>query len=482
VDSERSARASRNNFDLIRLLAAIGVLVSHAFSLAGAGEPMIAGVTVGTLGVYVFFVISGYLILKSWTFDPRVSAFLVKRCLRIFPGLLGAVLFTALVVGPLSTSHTLSSYFTDPQTAQFVGGALVLFAPQGTLPGVFAHNPFGGVINGSLWSLTYEFALYLMVAYFGRLLRWHAGKAFALGLFVSLLVLRAFTGPSPEFPLSFTFFETADLARLAIFFAGGMVLFAYRDSVPLRGDLCLLLSLVWAVSWLTPASGIATAVVLPYLVMYLALRRPPALSALTARGDISYGVYIYAFPIEQLAVDALGARANPLLVLLIALPTTVLLAALSWRLIERRCLDLKRRLNTPSQPSLVADEIASRPASMGRGHPRRIDAAGPAPTDIAARTGHGAPAENRRRRATRPRRLADLRAEISPVCPRGRKAAGKRWGGRAGTPEASRRWWSPSGTRWPPVRGRRPRCSSGWPGWSRPSVRCRAGRSASGKR
>jgi peptidoglycan/LPS O-acetylase OafA/YrhL len=184
VDSERSARASKNNFDLIRLLAAIGVLVSHAFSLAGAGEPMIAGVTVGTLGVYVFFVISGYLILKSWTFDPRVSAFLVKRCLRIFPGLLGAVLFTALVVGPLSTSHTLSSYFTDPQTAQFIGGALVLFAPQGTLPGVFAHNPFGGVINGSLWSLTYEFALYLMVVYFGRLLRWHAGKAFALGLFV----------------------------------------------------------------------------------------------------------------------------------------------------------------------------------------------------------------------------------------------------------------------------------------------------------
>jgi peptidoglycan/LPS O-acetylase OafA/YrhL len=141
-----------------------------------------------------------------------------------------------------------------------------------------------------------------------------------------------------------------------------MVLFAYRDSAPLRGDLCFLLGLVWAVSWLTPASGIATAVVLPYLVMYLALRRPPALSALTARADISYGVYIYAFPIEQVAVHALGARTNPLLVLLIALPTTVLLAALSWRLIERRCLDLKRRLNTPSQPSRVADEIASRPA------------------------------------------------------------------------------------------------------------------------
>jgi peptidoglycan/LPS O-acetylase OafA/YrhL len=349
---------SRNNFDLLRLVAAMVVLISHAFPLAGAGEPTIGGATLGTLGVYVFFVISGYLILKSWTFDPRVTAFLVKRCLRIFPGLLGAVLFAALVIGPLATSRTLSGYFTDPHTAQFVGGALVLYAPQGTLPGVFSRNPFGGVINGSLWSLTYEFTLYLMIPYFGRLVKWRSGKPLALGLFVSLLVLKAFSGPAPLFPLSLTFFETADLARLATFFAGGMVLFAYRDQVPLRGDLCLLLGLVWAASWMTPASGIATAVILPYLVMYLALGRRPTLPALTARGDISYGVYIYAFPIEQLAVQFLGARVNPLLVLLIALPATVVLASLSWRLIERRCLDLKRRLNAPSQPTSVPDEIA----------------------------------------------------------------------------------------------------------------------------
>ena len=80
-----------------------------------------------------------------------------------------------------------------------------------------------------------------------------------------------------------------------------MALFAYRDRVPLRGDIGLLLCIVWALSGLTPATDIVTAVILPYMVIYLALGRRPFLPALTARGDISYGVYIYAFPIEQLA-------------------------------------------------------------------------------------------------------------------------------------------------------------------------------------
>jgi peptidoglycan/LPS O-acetylase OafA/YrhL len=112
---------------------------------------------------------------------------------------------------------------------------------------------------------------------------------------------------------------------------------------------------------LTPATDIVTAVILPYLVIYLALGRRPFLPALTARGDISYGVYIYAFPIEQLAAHYVVPHANPLGVMLIAAPVTVLLASLSWRLVERRFLDFKRLLNASSRLTPVADKFEAQP-------------------------------------------------------------------------------------------------------------------------
>jgi peptidoglycan/LPS O-acetylase OafA/YrhL len=337
----------------------LSVLVVQA--LGGTNAPNIGGIDLGSLGVDVFFVISGHLILKSWSFDARWIAFLVKRCLRIFPGLLVALLFTALVIGPLATTQAPSDYFTDPQTAQFAGGGMLLYPKLGALPGVFQHNPFDHEVNGSLWTLYYEFTLYAMVPYVGRLLTWRSGKPFTLAMAVLLLELGIFTGAWHS-SLSL-FFDTAPLAYFATFFSAGMALFAYRDRVPLRGDVGLLLCIVWALSGLTPATDIVTAVILPYLVIHLALGRRPFLPALTARGDISYGVYIYAFPIEQLAAHYLVPHANPLGVMLIAAPVTVLLASLSWRLVERRFLALKRLVNVSSRLTPVADEITPNPAA-----------------------------------------------------------------------------------------------------------------------
>ena len=167
-----------NNFDAIRLIAALCVLISHAFPLTYGSdefEPVYrwshGQTTIGTIAVGVFFAISGFLITRSFVHAGRswggVSRFVRARVLRLVPALLVALLLLAFLFGPLVSSQPIADYFQFPQMVRFILINCSFVSFHDTLPGVFIHNPFPNSVDGSLWTLRHEVRCYLMIFLLG---------------------------------------------------------------------------------------------------------------------------------------------------------------------------------------------------------------------------------------------------------------------------------------------------------------------------
>lgn len=339
--------ASReNNFDVLRLAAAMAVLLAHCFALTATPNPDLSGlfVAVVTQGVPVFFAISGFLIARSWLSDPQLAVYAGKRALRLIPALIVAVGITAFVVGPIFTSLPTADYLTDPTPYLYVLRCAVLVTFAGTLPGVFTDNPYPDAVNGSLWTLPVEASAYAVVGVLGLALlirNWGLPAAFAAALVLS----------SPPVDLN-EFVPIGDSASgadaalvmslLAVFLAGSL-LYVHRRRVTLSWPLFAVLSAVWIALSGSGWAHVAEPLLLPYLVLVAAYRTPAALRTVTRPGDVSYGVYIYAFPIQQM-IAATWTGVRPLEMFAIAAPTAYACGFASWTLIERRALALKSRL------------------------------------------------------------------------------------------------------------------------------------------
>ncbi|MGH7062344.1 MAG: acyltransferase family protein, partial [Stellaceae bacterium] len=165
----------RNNFDALRLLAAVSVMFSHAFLIAEGTQQneWLIRLTgnqsiLGLCGVFVFFAISGFLVTQSFETTRDPLRFLAKRGLRIFPGLFVAAIVSAFVLAPLVTTLEPGAYFSQAAPYRYVVGNTLLDQRVHELPGVmFVNNPVGLEINGSMWTLRFEFMMYLMVLALG---------------------------------------------------------------------------------------------------------------------------------------------------------------------------------------------------------------------------------------------------------------------------------------------------------------------------
>ncbi len=343
-----------NNFDLLRLLAAASVIFSHAFLLAENSQDhdplmiLTGGQTVlGVVGVFVFFTISGYLITQSFDATPSPLVFLAKRALRIFPGLILCLAVCVFVIGPLVTSLKLADYLARRETWLFLAHNVVLDVEYNRLPGVaFAPGNIGGIVNGPLWSLPCEVLMYLMLFTLGvcRLLTLRTG----------LLLLAIGIGC--------IWFDTAgDTLGSAFwllgFFAAGICLYRLRPSGFIAGRWALAAALGLLLSIPAKLFLIGFAVFGSYLVIWLALtpRLPPLRAA--RYGDLSYGLYIYGWPIEQCVVYFSDGTAIWWQVFLASLALAVPTAFLSWHAVERRC---RWRRPRPEPAGLTA---AGAPAS-----------------------------------------------------------------------------------------------------------------------
>ncbi len=327
-----------NNLNLIRFIAASCVLVSHAYPIAlgpGAEEPFSAllGDTLGGLSVYAFFAISGFLIAASFERSSSYLSFLAARFLRLMPGLLISLLVVVFVLGPVVTSLPLATYLTQTDTWLFVVRNTTLISLEFHLPGVFEDNPYTAV-EGSIWTLLYEVICYMGVFVVGVVgllgqRRWMTVGIIAyLGIWFAIEIAGA---PHPRI---------GALQALSLPFVLGTGFYVWRDKLPLSIWLVLGLTVVTVLAHGTVLYTAFLVLALSYTVFWLAYIPGGVLLEFNRLGDYSYGMYIYAFPLQGLAVWLFGTQ-TPLMNMALAFPATLVCAILSWYVIEKPALAAK---------------------------------------------------------------------------------------------------------------------------------------------
>ena len=334
-----------NNINFLRFIAASLVIWFHMASLLVIPEPYIMGQGLGPIAVNIFFVLSGYLIAKSWSRSSSFGSYLIRRIARIFPGLAVVVLLSVFVMGPAVTSLSMGDYFGDPDTWKYL--SLIVLAPiENALPGVFDTNLLPYAVNGSLWTLRYEFLAYLLTPLLYVVTkRLGKGRKLVFAAVLFALVLVHFLSYSGVFPLP----KVLDnLFRLFAYYMAGVAVFElgldkYCDSqfavvallviIVFRDEVGFFSSLIMFVCVCTFTLGFS-------------LTSNPRFAPCFKKNDYSYGIYIYAFPIQQCVVW-LGGASLPYAYLscsAISFVVTLLFAIASWFLVEKPAMDAGRKI------------------------------------------------------------------------------------------------------------------------------------------
>lgn len=331
-----------NNFDFLRLLLSSLVIFSHSFPLSGNIE-FLSGLTggqgnFGEIAVNSFFIISGFLIIKSLQRSKSIGEYLFKRLLRIFPGLLALLIFTVFILWLFFGDDRL---YGVSGAFYYVFRNMSLYYLQYSIGDIFAGNPYPAVINGSLWSLAYEFTMYLFLA---LLFPIRNKRLLLLGILVSVFLgvyyIYHFNPIFLQGVFGQIYLESKLVYRLSAYFIAGSILsivdLGFLDK---KGTVPLLLLLI-VMTFVFQVYDIFSFLLLPPFVLLIGKAYYPVLSYIPNRtGDISYGIYIYGFLVQQLFQHffALG----PYSLFILSLAVTFALAYFSWRYVEKPFLSLK---------------------------------------------------------------------------------------------------------------------------------------------
>lgn len=344
------------NFDVLRLVAATSVIFSHSFMIAEGhenNEPFVQwlgqGNIVGLYGVFVFFVISGYLITGSW-YCSSPAGYLLKRCARIFPGLI-ACAFLVSIVAYVMAGLVLGEPMALYETVRYFARTVLLYNTAGSrIAGLtFSELPRGGILNGSLWTIGPEFLCYLALGVAG--LAGVLSAPFAAIAFAASLATKESGEPSR-------------LEFLMCYFWAGCLLYHWK-SRPALGPVSTAVALAGlgvAAPWAGPHA--AFAVFGAYLVVALGTSERIRLPGTTRFGDLTYGLYLYGWPVGQVVRSVLGSAAAPLALFLVTLPIAAVLAFLSWHGVEKPALRLAHRVAAAGfrrrPPSAAVPPVGSR--------------------------------------------------------------------------------------------------------------------------
>ncbi len=333
-------RHDGNSLTIQRWVLASSVMISHAWDMTNPVtglDPIAAilGFPVSRLAVYLFFTLSGFLVTGS-LYKRGVGPFLLARALRLLPGLWVMLIVVPLGLWAAFGTLSFSAFVSSPETWRFVGRNGLLLGRDFTLPGLFETHYLRGAVNGSLWTIPKEVQCYLLLTLAAALGLTQPRRRVTILLVLLLAVELALpTGLRlGSMPLGAT-------RQLFVAFGLGVLAWLWRDRLPLSWPLAL--GLV-ALALLVPAEARwkvnASQIAFGYLAIVAGFRVPASVKRFSAAApDYSYGIYIYAFPMQQAAV-ALGA-VTPLANLGLAFVMTLPFAALSWHLVEKPALRLK---------------------------------------------------------------------------------------------------------------------------------------------
>ncbi len=334
-----------NNLDFLRLLFASLVIVSHSFPLTG--QPEIAGVftndqlSLGSLSVDCFFIMSGYLIFQSLERSKTLLSYLWKRILRLFPALFILLIITLLILPFLYNGADISK---ESSYWSYLPNGLSLYRIQYNVNGVFENNLYPKAINGSLWSLSYEFTLYLiLMIIFPFRKNKNIVRIIMIIIFLICYILLQFRPSFLSNLFHYIIRDSSIFYKLAAFFFAGSILsfFNLKTYNTLFIRIGITLSII--LSLIIGCYQIVAPFLLSVLTLQLATLNTPPINMVGKKwGDISYGVYIYGFLLQQILMNYLVL--NPFQLMLISLPATYILASFSWHLVEEKMLRYKNIL------------------------------------------------------------------------------------------------------------------------------------------
>lgn len=327
-----------NNFDILRFFAALQVLIYHCILCFG-NHP--SNCFVALNGVAVFFVISGFLVTRSWCDNPNIFAFLKKRILRIFPALITVVLFTALILGPIVTTLPLKEYFADTAFFNYFKN-IFLYEIYHLLPGVFQSNPLNTSVNASLWTLPFEFFMYCLIAIFGitKILN----KKYFHFIFV-LFTIALFYVVTYIYIIKWTYIQFVDLLSL-FFISSGF--YIYRKKIILSFPLFIICLIIFlsSITFTYKVDAVFEyfrLLTLPYIVIYIAYCKIPYINNFGKYGDFSYGMYLWAFPVSQTLIYFWQNKFNVFTYIVSVFLITLFISVLSFKFIEKPALKLKNK-------------------------------------------------------------------------------------------------------------------------------------------
>jgi peptidoglycan/LPS O-acetylase OafA/YrhL len=338
-------------FDTLRILLAFAIFWGHAKSIAG-GHPLhvdsLAALHAGNWEgprrpmqvayVPAFFALSGFLVTGSALRLRQTSTFLLFRGFRIFPALLVEVTLSALILGGAFTTLSPGAYFTSAGLFRYFGNVVGWITFY--LPGVFTKNPWAGVVNVNLWTLPAEFDCYLGTAvlmatgiFFNRRI--------VSAVFVLVTLVFAFLNISTDFAVS-----PMTMAPIAVtyYFFVGVMFFHWRERVNYSAWLFLGSCLAAYPLLYWHHTVFLAPVFLTYATLFIGMSAIPKI-ALISRGDYSYGIYLYGFPITQALVAAIPSlHGRGWSTLALAAIVTAAFAAFSWHVVEKPALGLRKKL------------------------------------------------------------------------------------------------------------------------------------------
>ena len=322
ITLDEKIQEKSTNVNLVRFFAAVGVLAAHAHVLADGSQDWLCrltGVTWGALAVCYFFFVSGLYVSKSLVRCRKGTRYFAARIKRLIPPLAVVVLVTAFILGTCMSTLEPGEYFRNAGTWKYL--ANICLIPVHNLPGVFENGNISSTVNGSLWTLSLEFLCYiiLFLAYKIKLLQsdkcviWGAGLAA-----VSIAAYWIGSRMSSSMILS--------AAQAVILFFMGAFYYVRKDKLVLDIRIGIAAFAGWLVFVWLKLPFFGNILFLPVIITVFLIGTRQVLPKVSQLGDLSYAIYLTAFPVQQIVIAKSGGRMNPYLNMLLSIPAVLFIS------------------------------------------------------------------------------------------------------------------------------------------------------------